>query len=145
MQTGSVVLFSLHTVAALYMLGVIWFVQIVHYPLFFHLPSEQEKRSFSFHQKRTAWVVIPGMVVEIGTAIWLLFHPFPNLFSVIILLVLSLAPLIMTFVFQAPCHRALLKENSEILIHKLVRTNWIRTWMWTLKAIYLFVLLWILL
>lgn len=145
MHQGSVVLFCLHIIASLYMFGIIWFVQVVHYPLFTLLPPEADKRSFSEHQKRTSYVVIPGMILELGTAIWLLFHPFPNLFSVIILLALSLAPLIATFLLQVPCHRALLKEHHESTIKRLVRTNWLRTWLWTLKAIYLFTLLWILL
>ncbi len=62
-RIGQILLLS-HTAATFYMLGVIWFVQLVHYPLFAAVGkdffTEYEKR----HQSWTTYVVAPGMLVE---------------------------------------------------------------------------------
>lgn len=143
MHQHSVFLFSLHTIASLFMFGVIWYVQVVHYPFFKFLRNEEEVHGLEFHQKRTGYLVIPAMIIELGTAIWLLFKPFPNLFCAILLLVLTVAPLFTTFILQVPCHKSLLKNREERTLNRLINTNWIRTWLWSLKAIFLFILLWI--
>ncbi len=145
MHSGSVFLFSLHLLASLYMLGIIWFLQVVHYPMFLYDVPEGFSKCHAFHCKRTSYVILPGMIVELITAIWLLFRPFPNLFTVIILLILTLAPLLSTFIFQVPIHKKLSKERRENILIRLIHTNWIRTWLWTFKGIYLFTLVWILL
>ena len=59
--------------ATLYMVGLIWFVQIVHYPLF----SEVMRPDFgvyeALHSRLTTLIVMPPMLIEIGTAFLLLF------------------------------------------------------------------------
>ncbi|MCH9633291.1 MAG: hypothetical protein S4CHLAM7_00140 [Chlamydiae bacterium] len=145
MSKHSVFLFSLHLLASLYMLGIIWFVQIVHYPMFTFLNNDSPLDPHKFHSKRTSYLVVPAMIIELGTVIWLLFRPYPNLFTVIILLLMTLAPLITTFVLQVPVHKKLGQEMNQSMINKLTHSNWLRTWLWTIKAIYLFALVWILL
>lgn len=145
MHTGSVFLFSLHLLASLYMLGAIWFIQVVHYPMLLQDTPEEFSRCHAFGCKRSAYALLPAMIIELITAIWLLFHPYPNLFTIIILLVLTLAPLISTFLFQIPLQKKLGQEWQEHRLLRLIHTNWIRTWLWTFKGIYLFTLVWILL
>ena len=50
--------------ATLVMVGVIWFVQIVHYPLLAIVPMEAASSTALIHQRRTAYVVGLPMAVE---------------------------------------------------------------------------------
>ena len=65
----------IHIFATLFMTGLIWFVQVVHYPLFGNVGDEQFKTYEELHQRLTTWVVVPAMLVEIATAVLLLKNP----------------------------------------------------------------------
>ena len=66
------VILWLHAVATLFMVGLIWFVQVVHYPLM-ALVGEHGFASYAQrHQSLTSLVVAPAMLLEAGTAGWLL-------------------------------------------------------------------------
>ena len=69
-------LFLSHLGSTLYMVGVIWFVQVVHYPLFasvgnLEFPSYEQR-----HTVLTTWVVAPPMLIEMVTGVLLIwFRP----------------------------------------------------------------------
>jgi hypothetical protein len=52
-----------------FMVGVIWFVQVVHYPLFARVGEAAFSEYERHHARRTSWVVAMPMLVELGTAI----------------------------------------------------------------------------
>lgn len=141
----SIFLFTVHLFFSLYMLGVIWFVQLVHYPIFSFLHFDIEKNPFTFHQSRTTIVIMFPMILELASIILLIFIPFPNFFSVLILLLLTLLIWLSTFTMQVPAHKMLKKIKNDSVIKKLINTNWLRTILWTLKGIYLFLMVWTLL
>ena len=58
--------------ATLFMVGLIWFVQIVHYPLYANVGREQFPEYEALHNRMTTWVVGPAMLVELVTAVLLL-------------------------------------------------------------------------
>jgi len=136
-------LLFVHAFATLFMTGVIWFVQVVHYPLFAAIgPTEfppYERR----HTYLTTFVVLPPMFVELFTASWLAFAPptgiDPRLawtgFGLAVLLWLS------TFLVQVPCHRALENAHDARVIRRLVSTNWLRTMVWSLRAVLCFLMI----
>jgi len=72
--SGSVAagLLATHLAATAFMAGVIWFVQIVHYPLMDGWPHADFSRWEAAHRERTAMVVIPAMLLEGGAATLLL-------------------------------------------------------------------------
>ena len=57
------------------MAGLIWFVQIVHYPLFHKVSEDTSVAYADEHQTRTAWVVGLPMLIEGITTVWLFFDP----------------------------------------------------------------------
>ncbi|MFM8892881.1 MAG: hypothetical protein ACKOTB_14930, partial [Planctomycetia bacterium] len=61
-----------HLVATAYMTGVIWFVQLVHYPLMAGWPHDQFAVWEARHRDLTGFVVIPGMLLEAGSVVLLL-------------------------------------------------------------------------
>jgi len=121
--------------ATLFMTGLIWFVQAVHYPGFAKITSANFKSYHHFHVTRTAFVVIPPMLVELGTSIWLTlaFEKLQLLNAVGLSLVIGVW--LSTFALQVRLHNKLQDQWLEYDIFKLVITNWIRTVLWSLKAI----------
>ena len=57
------------------MAGLIWFVQIVHYPFFHRVSADTSVAYADEHQTRTAWVVGLPMLIEGITTVWLFFDP----------------------------------------------------------------------
>lgn len=55
-----------HAGATWFMTGLIWFVQIVHYPLMGAVPGDAFRVYQELHQRRTTWIVGPVMLVEAG-------------------------------------------------------------------------------
>ena len=122
-----------HLVATFLMTGIIWFVQIVHYPMLARLPHEDFAEIEREHCDRTGFVVAPPMLVEAFTLVWLILRGFDSplfLFTAALLGVVWIS----TFTLQVPAHRALLLGWNETAHRRLVLTNWIRTAGWTLRA-----------
>ena len=66
---------SVHLVATAAMAGLIWFVQVVHYPLFAGVGRDGFAAYEARHTRRTSWVVGPFMAVEGVAAIALFVWP----------------------------------------------------------------------
>ncbi len=64
-------LFLAHVAATLIMVGIIWFVQIVHYPLFRYVGVDVFAVYAAAHSRLTTAVVAPAMLVEAVTAMML--------------------------------------------------------------------------
>lgn len=127
-------LLVLHAAATFAMLGLIWFVQIVHYPMLSHYEREHFGAVEREHCDRTGFVAAPLMLVEAFTGGLLLiggFHPALFLLSMALLGIVWGS----TFLLQVPCHRALLAGWSDRTHRRLVHTNWIRTVGWTLRSL----------
>ena len=67
----------LHLVSTCIMVGVIWFVQLVHYPLLAVVPVESATQVAEKHQRWTGFVVGPPMAVE-GVTTLLLWASTPS-------------------------------------------------------------------
>jgi hypothetical protein len=126
----------LNVAATLFMVGVIWFVQIVHYPLMARLPVEKAVGYAMEHQRRTGWVVGPVMLLEALTGFTLLaVHPVGLNFMISIV-----AFLLVVFIFyrtgmiHVPQHRILGQRYDLETCQALVRSNWQRTIAWTVRG-----------
>jgi hypothetical protein len=127
------VLLLIHAAATLAIVGLIWFVQVVHYPLFGFASERRFSRFAGEHQRRTSLVVVPLMFVEAGTALALLVAPplglgrGPLWLGMLLLMVIWLS----TALLQVPLHRHLSSGRDAIAIRRLVASNWVRTTAWT--------------
>ncbi|MCA9039870.1 MAG: hypothetical protein KDA65_05920 [Planctomycetaceae bacterium] len=136
-----ILLWLLHFSMTLFMTGVIWFVQLVHYPLFSEVGPHEFRDYTRLNQMRTSVVVIPAMLCELVTGVLLLSLPatlVPRSFLVVNMVLLVLIWL-STFLLQVPCHSQLLSGYSPKVVGRLVMTNWLRTAGWTARAVLLFV------
>lgn len=132
MTVGAEGLLLAHAAATLAMAGLIWFVQLVHYPLF-SLADRQRFTEFAArHQRRTSWVVAPLMLLEALTAS-LLPLVRPGTLAWLGWLLLALVWL-STLFLQIPLHRRLVKRFAAADVARLVATNWLRTAAWTARA-----------
>ena len=66
-------LFLAHLGTTLLMVGVIWIVQVVHYPLFSGVGTDGWAAYEAAHQSRITLIVGPLMLAELATAVWLVF------------------------------------------------------------------------
>ena len=127
---------SLHAVSTIAMFGLIWFVQLVHYPLFHRVGSEGFAAYESSHQRRTTWAVAPLMCTEAVTAVVLMFSiqaGWPRLVA-ILGVVLVVCIWLSTALVQVPCHRKLAGGYDPAVTQRLVASNWLRTVAWTSRT-----------
>lgn len=127
----------IHAFAGFYMTGIIWFVQVAFYPLLKQIGPATFTRYHQSYTTRAALVIGPVMLIELGAALYLLFFspvfagswPAAGGGALLVLAWLS------TFTLQVPCHARLEKQWDKDVWRRLVRTNWIRTAAWTLRAV----------
>ncbi len=130
------ILLVAHLAATLFMMGVIWFVQVVHYPLFRLVGNSEFARYEAAHTFWTTWVVAPPMLTELTTAVLLLLFKPKGVSDGILWLNLALLAIIWlsTAFLQVPCHQQLGQGFDATVHHRLVVTNWLRTFCWTVRA-----------
>ena len=127
-----------HVATSLFMCGLCWFVQVVHYPLFLTIRDEDfpayEKKNFV-----TAYLTVPVMTVEMLTGLYLVYQHPELLYwlNTVFLMVIALS----TAILQVPYHLRLMRVEDRALIKKLIATNWIRTISWTIRMVLLCLLL----
>lgn len=139
-QTGtSTKIFLLHCMSGLFMTGIIWFVQIVHYPLFSQVSPGNFVRYEEQHTLLTTFVVLPPMFIELITATCLLrMRPqFLNQEQAVVVFTTTALIWLLTFLAHVPQHNTLGRGFSVELHAALVSTNWGRTVLWTLKSAFL--------
>lgn len=130
-------LLAVHTASTLFMTGLIWFVQVVHYPLFVWVGGGSFADYESEHTRRTTYVVGPVMLLELGSALCLLgFQPpqspaWAPWGGVALLAIVWLT----TFFVSVPCHGRLAQGFDAETAKWLVRSNWLRTAAWSLRAV----------
>ncbi len=122
-----------HSAATWALVGLIWIIQLVHYPLFAQVGRETFQDYHHCHTTQITWVVAPLMFTELATAAWLVFTGSRELW-----LLASLVPLggnwLSTWWVQIPLHEKLAKGFDEQTHKRLVATNWWRTAAWTLRG-----------
>ncbi|MHC4931740.1 MAG: hypothetical protein ACYTGV_06075 [Planctomycetota bacterium] len=136
-DTLSILALVLHFAATFYMVGLVWFVQRVHYPLFAGVGSQQFPAYARAHVSRTSPVVGPPMLIETATALALIALPMQNVPHPLPWLGLSLLVVIWlsTALLQVPRHRELSAGFETSAHRRLVATNWIRTSAWSLRGL----------
>jgi len=130
-------LLLVNVAATLFMVGVIWFVQAVHYPLFARVGEEGFPAYARAHARLTGLVVGPPMLLEAVTAVALVFSrpqgvpvslPWAGL-GLVVVIWLS------TAILQSPRHTALGRGFDPASYRLLVASNWLRTAVWSLRGI----------
>lgn len=131
------VVLLLNVVASWTMVGVIWFVQVVHYPLLSVIPVESAASVAVEHQRRTGWVVMIPMAVE-GVTTLLLLGMVPDGVAWFVPWLAGL-PLAValggTVLLSVPRHERMVNNPDASVGRELVTTNWVRTIAWSLRGL----------
>ena len=137
-------LLLIHIAATLTMLGIIWVIQIVHYPLFAQVGEEHFQAYEQAHTRLITFVVFPPMVIELVTGIMLVLNrpigvsgwvPIAGLLLVILIW-------LSTAFLQVPMHNILSSGFDAEAHRRLVQTNWIRTVCWTIRSFLVVWMVW---
>jgi hypothetical protein len=130
------VVISLNIAASWIMVGLIWLVQYTVYPAFRVVPEDRFPAYHQHHTSSISWIILPFMLSEAGLTLWLVFSQAGSWSSLVVLGLLAVIWL-STFLVQVPIHQQLASGKDLRLIDRLVSSNWIRTILWTAKAIWI--------
>ncbi len=134
-----------HTLCCLLLTGLIWTIQLVHYPSFKFIKPSAFKDFSSFHGARISIIVMPLMCIELLSSFLITYQNIYNEAPSAIL-ILNLIGVMLTwgstFLLSVPIHTELHKNGYNLKkIRLLILTNWPRTILWTVRSI---ALIWLL-
>ncbi len=134
-----IVILLVNAFSTWFMTGLIWFVQVVHYPLFDGVGADNFQLYANRHRQLTSLVVAAPMLTEafssvVLAAVWSRTYTWLLWFN----LALVIAIWISTALCSIPCHEKLCASGYVGTTHQwLVLSNWSRTGLWTLRSLIL--------
>ncbi len=129
-------IFVLHVVSCALLTGLIWVIQLLHYPAFGLIQSEHFKTFHTFHSRKISYLVVPWMLLEFLTGVWLLKLSANQGFFRLNLFLIVLVWM-STFFLSVPLHSKLAEGANPELVRRLVKTNWPRTFLWSGRLVLL--------
>ena len=120
--------------------GLIWLVQVVHYPAYGFIDPLKFAAYQRFHTRTITFIVAPVMTLELLSGAYLFcngqiaFGSGWNLAGLAITWLVTLA-------LSVPAHEKLGAGPDDRHIRSLIRGNWIRTLMWTARSANIFLYL----
>jgi hypothetical protein len=136
--TTTEIILAAQALASAAMCGLIWFVQVVHYPLFARTDTTHSPDYADENQRRTAPVVLPPMLVEAVTATLIAITP-PQAIgrpAALAGLAMVAALWLSTLLVQMPLHAKLKHAgHTPATVAALVQSNWLRTILWSARGL----------
>jgi len=122
-----------HLTSALFMVGMIWTVQLVHYPLMALVGEDRFIAYESAHAPRMAAVVMVPWALQGITTLWLLVASPAGVARPLAWAAAAAAavPVVVTVLASVPAHTRLSGGFDPDVHRRLVRSNWLRTAGWT--------------
>jgi len=136
-ETPHLTLFLLHVAATLMMAGLIWLIQLVHYPLFSQVGEQAFQGYHAAHNQGISPIIGPLMLIELAGALMLCVRRPPTipLWAAWGGLALVLMAWITTALASVPAHGILAAGFDEDAHRALVNTNWLRTVAWSARGV----------
>ncbi|MEM7785848.1 MAG: hypothetical protein AAF939_04195 [Planctomycetota bacterium] len=130
-------IFILNLASTWYMVGLIWMVQLVHYPLFAKVGKQDYETYQRLHQQLTSIAVGPAMLVEAFSSVLMGIYPIDGIPPSVIFSGIGLVFVIWisTAALQVPCHGKLNHGYDKPTHQFLVNSNWIRTIAWSARGV----------
>ena len=126
-------LFLFNFLITSFMFGLIVTTQIVNYPLFAKVKSNNFPNYHSYYVNKISFIVIPVMLIEFLISILLIsfYNSYLTNYNFLLIVLIFLT----TYLIQVPIHNIIKSKYNKSLFDKLIKTNWIRTIFWFLKII----------
>ncbi len=136
-RTPAVAILLLNAAAVWALTGLIWFVQVVHYPLFAHVGDSAWAAYHARHTRATTWVVAAPMAVDLATSAWLVVERPDGIGwpAAVAGLALAAVTWAVTGLAAVPLHDRLARGHDARAVRRLVRVNAVRTAAWTAHAV----------
>lgn len=136
-------LLVVHAAATWFMTGLIWLIQLVHYPMMRMVGRAEFVPYLTRHQSAITPVVCVPMLIEVATAAYLLIQDPQLRRSNEFLGSCALLAVIWgsTAFWQVPLHQSLLEGFDPERVNRLVISNWVRTIFWSSRGFLIGVLL----
>jgi hypothetical protein len=133
-----------NAISTIAMCGIIWLIQVVHYPLFARVGAAAFPAYHAAHTGLITLVVFPLMTVELFSALGLALLPPPQVPAWVLWVGAVLVMIIwaLTVFDQLPNHVALANGFDAAAHARLVAGNWGRTLIWTARAVLMVWVLW---
>ena len=132
--------------SAWFLAGLIWVIQLVHYAQFDAVGLDAWPAYHARHLRGITWIVAPAMLVELAASLWLLWQrPAAVPGWLVWASAAAVAGLwLSTALLQIPLHNKLGGGHFDpAAATALVRTNWIRTALWSGRAALMLWALWL--
>ena len=126
-----------HSAVPWALVGLIWVMQVVHYPLMARVGEAHSQRYQTEHVTRIGGLVAPLMICEAALTMWLCMHattlhtPWLAWLGALLLMVVWSV----TALWSVPAHTKLTSPNPAGALKRLVATNWLRTAAWTGRGV----------
>ena len=122
----------------IFLVSLIIITQLISYPLFLRVGRGEFLAYHKFYTKQISYVVVLPMLLELFLSIYVLAIDVNRLTftNITLLSVVWLS----TFIVQVPIHNRLSVEYSGELVNQLIKTNWLRTSIWTVKLILIYIM-----
>ena len=127
-------LLTTHLTSTSIMVGIIWVIQLVHYPSFKYVKESDFIIFQKYHMINISYIVFPIMFTELITSLLIFFSGEKSFFFMLSLICLSMIWVI-TGVLFTKFHSILQTGKDLKMIEKMIKANWIRTLLWTMRLI----------
>jgi len=135
-MTASRLAYLAQLASTLPLVGLIWLIQVVSYPLFARVGAEAFPHYHAGHTQLITFVVAPLMLVELAGAAGSVAFPadaYPRAVALVGAALVALAWGVTMFC-SVPAHAILARGFDADAHATLVATNWLRTAAWTLRG-----------
>lgn len=139
MQDLDAVMFLMQVVTTFSLTGIIWFLQLVHYPLLRRIVRSRFARYARMHVVLTLFIAGPPALLEAIAVLYSLWRTPPWMDQDAVVLGAVLLGIIWasTFLLQRPQHRKLQEGFDPRAYRRLLYSNWIRSYAWSFRTIIL--------
>jgi hypothetical protein len=125
-----------HVATTWAMVGVIWTMQLLQYPLMAQVPASSFPRFEAAHQRRVSWVLGIFAPAEIVTAAWLFLFPGPIPSWMPLAGGILLAAIwVSTALVYGRIHTRLSTGFDAVEHRRLLVGNWARTAAWSIRGV----------
>ncbi len=122
---------TLQLVVSAYLVGLIWLIQLIHYPSFASIAAERWQGFHHAHTTAMGLLAGAPMVASLLLGLWLAWRDGGS--PQYVALGCEVAAWIVTFAVSVPLHQRLAAGPDPQAIALLISTNWLRTAAWTVK------------
>ena len=126
----------IHLAATGFMVGLIWTIHVVHYPLFAYVNEPYQPFQEAHMSRITALLIVPWGIESLSAAALLATAASTQdrMLALVGLGLLALVVLV-TGLGAAPIHGQLVESYDEAHHQKLMRVDLVRTLLWTVRLI----------